>query len=322
MATSLWRAVLTLTTSAGMLLALPVASSMAVTSMAATPTGPVELTPPRVTVTEGPTPAYASPGGTVAVSFRVNDDNAGLSVRAQLFTGLYASGGTLVDDTNLPEWVDARPGTEGNVYEGDFTVPVGDPGPFYACGWARATTNLASAHAPTSACVWVPVVIDPASVSEGCPATSAWAPKARFTRAWMRDTQDYRGTTVDFRTACQWRDAGYRGLAVNVPGEGLRDYRTWSRSQVDAQFLTDLRAACTATLTSAVARRLCTASAGFSLNRPYRPVAGKVPGAQDYLRATRQLARGAFDVDLTLAEIQNDQPTASSYPEGGIRDGR
>src|SRR5206468_3066353 len=51
--------------------------------------------------------------------------------------------------------------------------------------------------------------------------------------------------TVDFRAACDLHDAGYAGAVVKDKLRGgIKDFRGWTRKQVDEKFLADMRMLC------------------------------------------------------------------------------
>jgi hypothetical protein len=71
--------------------------------------------------------------------------------------------------------------------------------------------------------------------------------------------------TVDFTEACNLHDAGYAGaVVVDKLRGGIKDFRGWSRKQVDAKFLADMRLLCERQIPARapVARRNCRARGG------------------------------------------------------------
>lgn len=71
--------------------------------------------------------------------------------------------------------------------------------------------------------------------------------------------------TVDFSAACNLHDAGYAGAIVkdSLRG-GIKDFRSWSRKQVDDKFLADMRLLCVRQIepSAVYARRNCRSTGG------------------------------------------------------------
>jgi hypothetical protein len=90
-------------------------------------------------------------------------------------------------------------------------------------------------------------------------ASNGCGPGAHATTAWrFGDTWTYRDGNggsheVDFRAACDIHDAGYAGAVVRDPfaRNQLVDFWSWSREQVDDEFLRNLRILCNAQLRTA-----------------------------------------------------------------------
>lgn len=136
---------------------------------------------------------------------------------------------------------------------------------------------------------------------------------------WFLDTARYKDSwynplaptyTADFRAACDLHDSGYSGGVVyDTVNGGVVDYRGWSRAQVDAKFLADLRTLCTRQIplvsyswyqpgTKGVAREKCQGSGSFNLAGVY------YKGAVDYYDAVRSLGSSYFDANPAVAGVQ------------------
>ena len=111
--------------------------------------------------------------------------------------------------------------------------------------------------------------------------------------------------TVDFRPACDLHDAGYVGAVVEDRLNcGVKDFRNWTRKQVDDAFLANLRLMCTCQIPAgaAAARDKCKTDGepgGISvisdvLSGDLRP-AGLLPfGARSLYDIVRRLGRQFF----------------------------
>ena len=97
--------------------------------------------------------------------------------------------------------------------------------------------------------------------------------------------------TVDFTEACNLHDAGYGGAVVRDKLRGgIKDFRGWSRKQVDEKFLADMRLLCERTIPK---------SAVYAL-RNCRGRGGNVSiGAESRYEFVRDHGARFFDADLT-----------------------
>jgi hypothetical protein len=92
-------------------------------------------------------------------------------------------------------------------------------------------------------------VVDVRQVSNGCGGGDISAKDRFIDTATFFETNNPLGRSyvVNFRAACNLHDAGYSGAAVRdeING-GFVDYFGWTKEQVDAKFLADLRQLCEA----------------------------------------------------------------------------
>ena len=106
------------------------------------------------------------------------------------------------------------------------------------------------------------------------------------------------------KTACNVHDAGYRGATVADPFATTTDFRTWTRTDMDAKFLRDLQTLCAAHLTG----------------KP--KLIKKCDGeAAKYHWIVRKWGKSAFDADVTVSGVRSEVP-ARTIPTGGARDNR
>jgi hypothetical protein len=119
-------------------------------------------------------------------------------------------------------------------------------------------------------------VVPIASVSNGC-GGAGWRPFVKVqnflgntSTFWnSRDNLLYdpraRPYTVDFSPACDLHDTGYAGAIVRDKLRGgIKDFRSWSRKQVDDKFLADMRLLCEREIekSAVYALRNCRSSGG------------------------------------------------------------
>ena len=153
------------------------------------------------------------------------------------------------------------------------------------------------------------VVVRIETVSNGC-GGGEWKP---FVRAlnFLGNTSTYhnsndtyniavRGFTVDFVAACNLHDAGYAGAVVRdrLRG-GIKDFRLWTRHQVDKKFLADMRLLCERHIPKSkqIARANCRGSGGnFSV------------GAESRYNVVRCLGDRFYDADLSRPGTQRTGP--------------
>lgn len=109
-----------------------------------------------------------------------------------------------------------------------------------------------------------------------------------------------RGFEVDFTEACNLHDAGYAGAIVRDKLRGgIKDFRGWSRLQVDKKFLADLRLLCERQIPRAksIALANCRASGG---NLSF--------GAETRYNVVRCFGYKLFDADLGRPGLQTTGP--------------
>jgi len=109
--------------------------------------------------------------------------------------------------------------------------------------------------------------------------------------------------TVNLVEACNLHDAGYTGsIAVDKLRGGVKDFRKWTRRQVDDKFLADMRLICTRTIpeNAAVGRRNCQGTGG---NASF--------GAVSRYNFVRRWGGLSFDADLSRPGSQQHGPRAN-----------
>lgn len=134
-----------------------------------------------------------------------------------------------------------------------------------------ATAALAAGYPEPSDSPPVPkALVSLASVSNGCGPGNAsgetkWGDDSTFvnTKVPFAGEKKYR---VDFREACKLHDAGYSGAEVADPIDGgFDDFFGWTRAQVDAKFLDDMRELCARAIprSATVALQSCRWQGGY-----------------------------------------------------------
>lgn len=171
------------------------------------------------------------------------------SRKAYVYATLYDSGTKigsaaskgLMSANGFKEWVNVTPGSARK-------------GPLEFCVWARDAAGNTSAKAPRGSCSWLDVRVPIKNVSNQC-GGAGWDKVVEF-QNYVGNTSTYydAGTddsyTVDFSDACNLHDAGYGGATVADVLDGRRghrptvNFRKWSRSEVDAKFLSDMQKIC------------------------------------------------------------------------------
>ncbi len=122
-------------------------------------------------------------------------------------------------------------------------------GPLYFCAWAKDAAGNKSLAAPYSSCQWISLLVPIGRVSNGC-GGGGWNSLVKL-QNYLANTSTYvdsnasKRYTVRFVDACNLHDAGYGGhtVADRLRG-GVKDFRTWTRRQVDEKFLADMRLLC------------------------------------------------------------------------------
>lgn len=109
--------------------------------------------------------------------------------------------------------------------------------------------------------------------------------------------------TVNFKDACDLHDAGYSGAIVRDKLRGgVRDFRKWTRKQVDDKFLADMRLLC---------RRAIPASATVALTNCQSRGGNLSFGAESRFNFVRKWGYLFFDADLSQPGTQRTGPRAN-----------
>jgi hypothetical protein len=164
--------------------------------------------------------------------------------------------GTLGGSTFSGTFVQDAPGVSPQRYHGTMTARVID-----SCHFVF--TSIVQAGMPTvsgiefvkNPCTTVPAPVPIATVSNGC-GGGDWKLLVKF-QNFLANTSTYydvpNGTanlmahqwSVSFKDACDLHDAGYAGAVVRDKLRGgIKDFRRWTRKQVDDKFLADMRFLC------------------------------------------------------------------------------
>lgn len=164
--------------------------------------------------------------------------------------------GTLGGSAFSGVFVQDAPGVTPQRYHGTMTARVVD-----SCHFVF--TSIVQAGMPTVSgvefvkrpCTTVPPPVPIASVSNGCGGGS-WKLLVKA-QNFLANTSTYydvpNGTanlmahawSVSFKDACDLHDAGYAGAVVRDKLRGgIKDFRRWTRKQVDDKFLADMRLLC------------------------------------------------------------------------------
>lgn len=143
------------------------------------------------------------------------------------------------------------------------------------------------------------------TVSNGC-GGAGWDSLVKV-QNWLGNTSTYhnsndnyniavRGFTVDFEDACNLHDAGYAGAVVKDKLRGgIKDFRRWTRLQVDQKFLADMRLLCEQEIprSKSIALANCRSTGGnFSI------------GAESRYNFVRCWGDRFFDADLSRPGTQ------------------
>lgn len=164
--------------------------------------------------------------------------------------------GTIGGSSFSGTFVQDAPGVTPQRYRGTMTARV-----VSSCHFVF--TSIVQAGMPTVSgiefvkrpCTDVPPVVPIASVSNGC-GGSDWRLVVKVLN-FLGNTSTYydtpsgtanlmaRAWSVSFRDACDLHDAGYAGAVVRDKLRGgIKDFRRWTRKQVDDKFLADMRFLC------------------------------------------------------------------------------
>lgn len=172
----------------------------------------------------------------------------------------------------------------------------------------RPTSTIAPATTSTTE-VLTPVPIE--AVSNGC-GGAGWASLVKV-QNYLGNTSTYKDSntnplaksyTVNFKSACDLHDAGYGGAIVKDALRGdIKDFRKWTRKQVDDKFLADMRLLCERQIpaTAIVALANCKARGG---NLSF--------GAESRYNFVRKFGNLFFDADLKTAGNQRSGTRSNS----------
>ncbi len=150
-----------------------------------------------------------------------------------------------------------------------------------------------------------------ASVSNGC-GGAGWD-SVVAAQNYLGNTSVYRNSnlnplarkfTVNFKDACDLHDAGYGGAIVKDKLRGgVKDFRKWTRRQVDEKFFADMRLLCQRTIPAAFATALanCMSTGG---NASF--------GAESRYNFVRRWGKHFFDADLSKTGTQSTGPRANN----------
>ena len=191
-----------------------------------------DTTPPEVHVfAKGATyPATRS-----VLDFSVRDDSGKATYHATMYQGGRAvDTATATVASGRQEW--------SLLFASDLS------GPLYWCAWAADAAGNKSAQS----CAWITFVVPVDRVANGCGGGVQKWDVGVLAQNYFGNVHNYfdfgsgHTYTVNFAPACDLHDAGYGGHAVknDLRGGGVRDYRGWTRKQVDDQFLADMRLLC------------------------------------------------------------------------------
>ncbi len=244
---------------------------------------------------------WATRGEKINLTFSVKDDSG----KAKVHNTVY-QGGRRLGDAVTPLIV-----ANGKRTSWQATVGENLAGPLYFCVWAEDAAGNRSVDDNSdefeeyrSSCAWIPLVVPVATVSNTCGGEGWDAVVAvqhyfgnKHTFADSNTNPLAASYEVDFAPACNLHDAGYGGHAVidTINGNKPLDYRTWSRKQVDAKFLADLRRLCTMQIPASakVARKNCQARGG-----------NVTVGAEYLFNLVSKIGWNFFDADLTKPGLQ------------------
>jgi hypothetical protein len=106
-----------------------------------------------------------------------------------------------------------------------------------------------------------------------------------------------RGYVVSFEAACDNHDAGYSGgIIYDRLRGGVKDFRNWSRRQIDDKFLDDMRFICRKTISAQLEQVLwlCLNSSSYL-----------APGSFTYYNEVRKSGSRFFDADPEKPGLQS-----------------
>jgi hypothetical protein len=293
--------------------------AVVVGASSATPTPPpggTDTTPPVVSI-KPDTHVYAI-GKRFPVTFTVTDDSKQASWLAFLY-----SGGTPIAKGQSGGLVSAK----GRPIHREWGRQGGSSGPFYYC--IQATD--AAGNSSDIACQWVSGQVKVGPISNGC-GTALWGSAPEWVMNYYGDVRSYGFENdqldVIVRNACNVHDAAYAGATIYDPfSKSVIDFRTWSRSRIDAKFREDIQRICRREIGTAIRKQdllktclngvtLANLTSLITLQGPGK--AGESVGANTYWELVRTFAAGAYDADVTVPGTQSTTPE-QTLPPGGAR---
>ena len=174
----------------------------------------------------------------------------------------------------------------------------------WAGNWTGTCVSGACAEASSE-----PVPI--ASVSNGC-GGAGWD-SVVSAQNYLGNTSVYRNSnlnplarkfTVNFKDACDLHDAGYGGAIVKDKLRGgVKDFRKWTRRQVDDKFFADMRLLC---------QRAIPAAFGTALANCMKTGGNASFGAESRYNFVRRWGNHFFDADLSKTGTQSTGPRANN----------
>jgi len=190
-----------------------------------------------------------------------------------------------------------------------FTAGTKNYGPFYLCMTEVLASGQKEIRSPCTTWTWVSIEVPIAYVSNGCGGMtpSDWVNKKEIQ---MLDTQDLgSGITVNFRNACNFHDAAYKGLTVKNPTTGkVESTRHWTRKIVDDRFKQEILMVCASL-----------AKIGLKNSTILMALPTAIPAcnvwAERYYFAVRTVGRLFFDADPT--KPGNQQIYIEHLPDAG-----
>jgi hypothetical protein len=216
--------------------------------------------------------------------------------------------------TGTHTWFAAGNCTPGSLGLGSSTWTISESGStlvLHFCTTSPADSSDTRCSDLTRAKPVAPGPVPIATVSNGC-GGAGWASLVAV-QNYLGNTSVYKNSninplaksyTVSFKDACDLHDAGYSGAIVadKLRG-GIKDFRKWTRKQVDDKFLADMRFLCRQAIppTAAVALKNCQGRGG---NLSF--------GAESRFNFVRKWGYLFFDADLSQAGTQRTGPRSNA----------
>jgi hypothetical protein len=236
------------------------------------------------------------PGSRARLGFTVSDNSG----RARAHAVLYDVG------VVLSSTVSGFGPTNGPRWYWNALIPGDVAGPLFLCVWADdAAGNVSRDVSPdeldrfNGSCAWLSTVIRVEQVANGC-GGGGWDAMV-VGQNYFGNEHTYSNSNinplaksypVNFVEACNVHDAAYGGYTVHdvLNDDVVRDFRTWSRPQVDRKFLKDMRKICLTKIpeSATVARENCMGRGG---NASF--------GAESLYNFVHKFGFHFFDADLT-----------------------